>query len=50
MKDGQIASDSLRERVEMLVRDLRIYGELLARQRSADLAGSDAGFLARMRR
>ena len=49
MKEGQIVSDGLRERVEMLVRDLRIYGELLARQRSADLAGTDPGFLARSR-
>src|SRR5262245_6335424 len=49
MKDGQIASDALRERVEMLVRDVRVYGELLARQRSADLAGNDPGFMARLR-
>jgi FMN reductase len=33
MKKGQIASDSFRRRVEMLVRDVRVYGELLARQR-----------------
>ena len=49
MKDGQIASDVLKERVEMLVRDLRVYGELLARQRHADLAGTDPGFMARLR-
>ncbi len=50
MKEGEIISDGLRERVEMLVRDLRIYGELLARQRSADLTGTDPGFMARLRR
>jgi len=49
VKDGQIASDTLRERLDMLVRDLRVYGELLARQRRADLASAEAGFLARHR-
>jgi len=50
VKDGQIASDTLRERLDMLVRDLRVYGELLARQRRADLAGAEPGFLARQRK
>lgn len=50
MKDGRIASDALRERVEMLVRDVRVYGALLARQRRADLAGNDPGFMARSRK
>ncbi len=49
VKDGQITSDALKQRLEMLVRDLRVYGELLARQRRADLAGAEAGFLARYR-
>jgi NAD(P)H-dependent FMN reductase len=49
VKDGQIASDALKQRLEMLVRDLRIYGEILARQRRADLAGTEPGFLARHR-
>jgi NAD(P)H-dependent FMN reductase len=49
VKDGQIASDALRQRLTMLVRDLRVYGELFARQRCADLAGSEPGFLARHR-
>ena len=43
VKDGQVASDALKQRLEMLVRDLRVYGEVLARQRRADLAGTDAG-------
>ena len=49
VKDGQIISDSFRQRLEMLVRDARVYGELLAQQRRADLAGSENGFLARHR-
>ena len=50
VKDGQIASDALKQRLEMLIRDLRVYGEVLARQRRADLAGTDPGFLARHRK
>ena len=49
VKDRQIVSDALKQRLEMLVRDLRVYGELLARQRRADLAGVEPGFLARHR-
>jgi NAD(P)H-dependent FMN reductase len=49
VKDGHIASDALMQRLEMLVRDLRVYGEILARQRRADLAGTEQGFLARHR-
>jgi FMN reductase len=49
LKDGQVVSDSFRERLDMLVRDVRVYGELLARQRQADLTGTDPGFLARLR-
>lgn len=48
--NGQIVSDSFKARLEMFVRDTRVYGELLARQRRADLSGTDAGFLARMRK
>jgi NAD(P)H-dependent FMN reductase len=50
VKDGQITSDALKQRLQMLVRDLRVYGVLLARQRHADLAGTEPGFLARQRR
>ena len=49
VKDGQIVSEALQQRLEMLVRDLRVYGVLLARQRRADLAGAEPGFLARHR-
>jgi FMN reductase len=50
MKDGQIVSDAFRQRVEMFVRDVRVYGELLAQQRHADLSGNDPGFLAKHRK
>lgn len=50
VKDGQIVSESLKKRLEMLIRDTRVYGQLLARQRRADLVGNDPGFLARHRK
>lgn len=50
VRDGQIVSDSLKKRLEMLVRDARVYGQVLADQRRADLAGSDPGFLAKHRK
>jgi FMN reductase len=40
---------SFKQRLEMLVRDTRVYGALLAHQRRADLKGQDPGFLARHR-
>ncbi len=48
--DGKIISDAFNGRLEMFVRDTRVYGELLARQRRSDLAGNDPGFLARLRK
>lgn len=50
VKDGQIINEQFQQRVEMFARDLRVYGELLARQRQADLAAADACFLARLRK
>jgi NAD(P)H-dependent FMN reductase len=47
--DGAIVNDAFGQRLEMFARDVRVYGELLARQRRADLAGTDPGFLARSR-
>jgi hypothetical protein len=47
VKEGQIASDALKRRLEMMVRDTRVYGGLLARQRHADLAGAAPGFMAK---
>jgi len=49
VKDGKIVSQTLRKRLEMLERDVRVYGQLLSRQRRADLAGEESGFLERLR-
>ena len=48
--DGQIASDSLRERLEMAVQDIATYGTLLTRARQAGLAGSEPTFMAQLRK
>ena len=50
VRDGQIVSDALKKRLEMFVRDVRVYGGLLARQRRADLGGAEPGFMARHRK
>src|SRR5205814_5674331 len=49
VKENQIVSESLRQRLEMMVRDVRIYGALIAQQRRADLACQEQSFLARYR-
>ena len=49
-KDGQMVGDAIRQRLDMLAADLRVYGTLLARQRAADLAGTAPGYLARLRK
>ena len=48
--DGRIASDALKKRLAMFVHDVRVYGTVLARQRHADLAGTEPGFMARHRK
>jgi len=50
VKGEAIVSDALRNRVEMMIRDVRVYGEVLAHQRRADLASNDPGFMARWRK
>jgi len=49
VRDGRVVSDALKKRLEMFVRDVRVYGGLLARQRRADLTGKEPGFMARHR-
>lgn len=49
IRNGEIVSDGLKNRIEMLVHDVRVYGALLARQRRADLTGEEPGFMARHR-
>jgi NAD(P)H-dependent FMN reductase len=50
VKDGKVVSDSFNTRLEMMIRDTRVYGKLLAQQRRADLSGTEPGFLAKHRR
>jgi NAD(P)H-dependent FMN reductase len=50
VKDGKVVSEALEKRLAMLIRDARVYGEALARQRRADLAGDEPGFMARHRK
>ena len=49
VQEGRVVSDSLRDRLEMFVRDVEVYGRLLTRQRRADLSSADPGFMARHR-
>ena len=48
--NGEIVSDKFRERLTMMMRDVQVYGGLIAAQRRADLAGTDATFLAQLRK
>ena len=48
--NGEIVSDKFRDRLEMMMRDVQVYGDLIAAQRRADLAGTDATFLAQLRK
>ncbi|HHY84581.1 MAG TPA: NAD(P)H-dependent oxidoreductase [Verrucomicrobia bacterium] len=50
VRDGQVINESVRKRMEMMLRDTEVYGRLLAQQRRADLAGTDPGFMARHRK
>jgi NAD(P)H-dependent FMN reductase len=50
MKEGQIVSEAFGKRLEMMIRDVRVYGGLLAAQRRADLMGTEPGFMARLRK
>src|SRR5437016_5266204 len=36
---GQFLSENLKDRLEIMIRDVRVYGALLGQQRRADLAG-----------
>ena len=49
VKDGEIVEEKFRKRLAMAARDTINYGTLLARQRAADLAGNQPGFMARHR-
>jgi NAD(P)H-dependent FMN reductase len=49
VKEGVVASDSLKKRLEMMVHDIKSYGQLLAEQRRRDLNGNEPGFMAKHR-
>src|SRR5206468_9599417 len=49
VREGRIVDESFATRPEMFVRDVRVYGEVLARQRRTDLAGAARRLLARHR-
>ena len=48
--DGEVASDKFRDRLTMMIRDLQVYGRLLAEQRRSDLAGTGPTFIAQLRK
>lgn len=50
VKEGQVVNEAFAQRLAMYTRDIQTYGRLLAKQRAADMAGSEPGFLARHRK
>lgn len=50
VKHDKIVGDQFQQRLDMMIRDVRVYGALLAQQRRADFAGNEPGFLARLRK
>lgn len=48
-KHGEILGEVFEKKIEMFVRDIVVYGKLLADQRRADLAGTGSGFMAKHR-
>ena len=50
LANGKFTNEAMKKRVDMMIRDVVVYGRLLAAQRRADLAGSEPGFLERLRK
>jgi FMN reductase len=50
LKDGKIVSGAFEKRLEMMIRDARVYGAVLAKQRQSDLGCQDHCFMARHRK
>ena len=48
--DGEVASDKFRDRLTMMMRDVQVYGSLLANQRKSDLSGEEPTFMAMLRK
>ena len=49
MIDGEVIGEKFKERLAMMIRDIQVYGKILANQRAADLAGEDPTFMAQLR-
>ena len=49
VENGAIVNDRFADRLRMMAHDIAVYGPLLARQRAVDLAGTDPGFMAKLR-
>jgi FMN reductase len=50
VRNGEIVSETFKHRLEMMLRDVRVYGAMLGRQRRVDLESTEPGFLARHRK
>jgi len=50
VRDGVVTGEAFKKKLAMFARDTRVYGTLLARQRAVDLAGTEPGFLERLRK
>lgn len=50
LNEGKIVSGAFEKRLEMMIRDTRVYGEMIAKQRRADLGCQDHCFMARHRK
>jgi len=48
--DGEVKSEYLKGRLEMLVSDVQAYGKAIAAQRENDLSGDTPGFMAQLRK
>lgn len=49
VNEGQVTSDTLRGRLDMMAHDIAVYGAVITAQRKADLQGNQPGFLAHHR-
>ena len=47
---GRVVSESFRKRLQMMIRDVKVYGSLLAQQRRVDLSATGPDFLAPYRK
>ena len=47
--DGEVTGEKFKERLAMMIRDIQVYGKILANQRAVDLDGEDPTFMAQLR-